>query len=423
MRYFIILIFSFGLIGCSGKRNVMQYAENQITTLASEAFYGRGYTANGLQLAENYIALEFQKLQLKPVYPSYRQKVSYPVNIIENSSLKINGDEKSFGFEYLISPQAETETFIAETFNVSHLLLDHSIGDEKDMFKLLALNKGNIPVLDFRHVNTDLNKTLYALSAYLDQEKTLYDFPAIIHIQEKLPHSIASEQDNFLIIQVKEDIPDASLIEINNQSRLEKNFTSHNLVGKISGKNSDNAIFITAHYDHLGLVNNTVFYGANDNASGMSMLLNLAKYFKHHQPNYDLYFYALTGEEAGLQGAIEAVENLPVSQNQIKFLINLDIVGTGEEGIQVVNGSIFNKEFNLLQTINSEKNLLPQIKTRGEACNSDHCPFYEKGISCFFIYTLGGNSAYHDPLDKAETLSLKAYFELFQLLTEFIQKL
>jgi aminopeptidase YwaD len=74
----------------------------------------------------------------------------------------------------------------------------------------------------------------------------------------------------------------------------------------------------------------------------------------------------------------------------------------------------------LISTINAEKRLVKQIKNRGEACNSDHCMFYKKGVPCFFIYTLGGIQAYHDVHDKAETLPLTDFEDYFKLIVEFI---
>lgn len=108
---------------------------------------------------------------------------------------------------------------------------------------------------------------------------------------------------------------------------------------------------------------------------------------------------------------------------KIKFLLNFDIMGAGEEGIQIVNSSIFEKEYALLDQINSEKKYLKQIRKRGEACNSDHCPFYEKGVPSFFTYTLGGPGHYHDVFDTSESLNLAEFEDLKNLFIEFIQNL
>ena len=91
------------------------------------------------------------------------------------------------------------------------------------------------------------------------------------------------------------------------------------------------------------------------------------------------------------------------------------------DGITVVNSSIFSKAYNSLVTINNNKQYLKEVKKRGEACNSDHCPFYKKGVPAVFIYTMGREcSEYHNIDDKAENLPLTEYEDLFRLLTDFI---
>jgi hypothetical protein len=60
------------------------------------------------------------------------------------------------------------------------------------------------------------------------------------------------------------------------------------------------------------------------------------------------------------------------------------------------------------------------VKARGPACNSDHCPFVQKGIPAIFIYTMGGVSYYHDVNDRAETLPLTKFDELYRTLVQLI---
>ena len=91
--------------------------------------------------------------------------------------------------------------------------------------------------------------------------------------------------------------------------------------------------------------------------------------------------------------------------------------------MEITKHCIHKEKFDLLCEINSEENLLPQIKIRGEACNSDHCMFYRKGVPCFYIYTLGGINAYHDLNDKAETLPLTEFADYFRLITLFVNRL
>ncbi len=186
---------------------------------------------------------------------------------------------------------------------------------------------------------------------------------------------------------------------------------------------ADSFIVFTAHYDHLGKMGKeTIFPGANDNASGASVLLDLANYYtnKAETGNYCYVFIAFGGEEAGLVGSKYFTEHPSFALDKIKFLINLDLLGNGEEGITVVNGRLHKKEFETLVKINDEKGYLEAVNARGKARNSDDYYFTEKDVPAFFIYTLGKNKAYHDIYDKPETLLFPEYNDLFDLLTDFV---
>jgi Zn-dependent M28 family amino/carboxypeptidase len=167
----------------------------------------------------------------------------------------------------------------------------------------------------------------------------------------------------------------------------------------------------------------TYFPGANDNASGISLLLNLAHYYASHPAKYSIGFICFAGEEAGLLGSKYYTENPLVPLKNIRFLINTDLAGTGDEGITVVNATEFPREFAYMNAINDEDKLLIKIYPRGKAANSDHYFFTEKGVPAFFFYTMGGIKAYHDVFDKAETLPLNEHEDLFKLIVQFNQKL
>ena len=97
----------------------------------------------------------------------------------------------------------------------------------------------------------------------------------------------------------------------------------------------------------------------------------------------------------------------------------MDILGTGDEGIMVVNATVFGNEFAKLQKLNADKKYLSNVKPRGKAAISDHFYFTEMKIPSFYIYTLGGIKAYHDTCDRRETLPLTEFEDLFSLLRDF----
>lgn len=211
-------------------------------------------------------------------------------------------------------------------------------------------------------------------------------------------------------------------ISLNIENKYFNKYEVKNIGGIIKGTiYPDSFIIICAHYDHLGMMGkNTYFPGANDNASGIAMVMTLANYFIKNPSKYSLVFLCLASEEVGLKGAEYFYNNMPIAKENIKFLINLDLVGTGEDGIAVVNALKYNEVFQRLEIINVSNNYFSYIKKRGEACNGDHCIFDKGGIQCFYIYTLSKNKIYHDINDKFENLSLVGFEKLLNLLINFI---
>ena len=109
-----------------------------------------------------------------------------------------------------------------------------------------------------------------------------------------------------------------------------------------------------------------------------------------------------------------------VPLKNIRFLLNLDMEGTGVDGITVVNATEFPKEFKWMQDINNKQHYLAAVNPRGKAANSDHYLFTEKGVPAFFFYTLGGIKAYHDVFDRPETLPLNKVNDIQQFIEAFV---
>jgi Zn-dependent M28 family amino/carboxypeptidase len=212
------------------------------------------------------------------------------------------------------------------------------------------------------------------------------------------------------------------------QNKFIPQYETRNIAGFVEGSRAaDSFLVFTAHYDHLGKMGKDVYFpGANDNASGTAMLLDLARHYSlpENRPAYSILFIACAAEEANLAGSTYFAEHPLIPLDNIRFLVNLDMVGTGSEGITVVNATVFEKEYNLLKEINETGKYLSEVASRGESCNSDHCPFYQKGVPAVFIYTRGREFLeYHNVKDRAVDLPMTAYNGLFRLLTNFLNQL
>jgi Zn-dependent M28 family amino/carboxypeptidase len=205
---------------------------------------------------------------------------------------------------------------------------------------------------------------------------------------------------------------------------FDSSFACSNILAVIPGtRRPDSMLVFTAHYDHLGMMGaNTTFAGANDNASGAALLLALAAYYARHPLSYSVAFLFFAGEEAGLYGSKEFTDQPVFPLDKVRFLLNLDLMGNGDEGITVVNATEFPREFRLLQQLNDQDPLLVAVNSRGKAQNSDHYYFTEKGVPSFFWYTLGKRKAYHDVDDLSSTLPFYEANDLQRLIIRFSEK-
>lgn len=217
---------------------------------------------------------------------------------------------------------------------------------------------------------------------------------------------------------------DAREVYIHLESVLVDRYVTQNVIGYFPGKTKpDSFLVFAAHYDHLGHMGAaTYFPGANDNAAGVSMLLQLACFFGSNKPDYSIAFIAFGAEETGLQGSKYYVSNPLFRLEKIKLLINLDLVGTGDDGLMVVNAKQQQKAYHTLAGMNNDKKFVQEIRSRDNAPNSDHFPFTQKHVPAIFIYGLGGIQAYHDIYDIPRTLPLTAYKNIFRLLVAFAGK-
>lgn len=412
-------------------------AKKIIDTLTSPSMHGRGYVAGGDKIAAAYISDQFKGLKLISLNQSssYFQNFSFPVNtfpgememtfVWSNKKREIGQAGKSF----LVSCESPS---IKGKFLV--IRLDSSVVYNKEKLRLFknGSSKKSFILVDTGGVRT--KEELTYLTNFIKYPRGIKGIliPAnsvtITDACFKLSTwDVSMKQSSIPTIMIDYRFRNIDQIDINIESKFLKNHISQNVIACVTGKNNpDSFIVFTAHYDHLGHMGKSVYFpGANDNASGIAMLLSLAKHYAlpEHKPNCTVVFMAFGGEEVGLLGSMYYASHPFFEMNKIKFLINMDILGTGDEGITVVNATLFEKEFKLLQEINSENNYLSVIKPRGKAAISDHYYFTEAKVPSFYIYTLGGIKAYHDICDRKETLSLVKFEEIFNLLRNFTAKI
>ncbi|MEG0983550.1 M28 family metallopeptidase [Algoriella sp.] len=407
-----------------------KYFNEVLDTLTSNSFAGRGYVEDGMNKAGDYLQNEFKKNGLKSFSDNYAQSFTFPINIIKNATLKIDGKELKYGTDFIVKPSSRSvsESKLAfYTLNTKEYLESFQSKEKTKNFIIKddKLQKAKNIILPPLATDVDSIKKYYKQWANIYEKNEPENRAIFRFTSDKLTSSLSQRQSTIseFIISDKYYSKNMKMNDFSIKTELNPSFLAKNIIGYLDGKNNDSVVVISAHYDHLGKVGTTIFPGASDNASGTAMLMSLIKYYSENKPEYKTVFMAFAGEEAGILGADYYVNHPLFDLKQIKFLVNLDIMGAGDQGIQVVNGKIFQKKYNDLVKINSKNNYLKEVKIRGESCNSDHCPFYMKGVPSFFIYTLGGKGYYHDPNDKVENLNLDYSPKVFNLLKDFINSL
>jgi len=196
--------------------------------------------------------------------------------------------------------------------------------------------------------------------------------------------------------------------------------SSKNVIGYIDN-NAEHTVVIGAHYDHLGYggegslyVGSEIHNGADDNASGTALMLDLANQLKFSNRNNNYLLIAFSGEEMGLLGSNYFVKNPTIDLSSINYMINLDMVGRLKEDKSLAVYGVGTSPI-FKQSINSNNESFNLIENESGVGPSDHTSFYINDIPVLHFFT-GQHSDYHKPSDDSEKIN----FEGIKGISDFI---
>lgn len=205
-----------------------------------------------------------------------------------------------------------------------------------------------------------------------------------------------------------------------------------NVVGFIAGSSSRKLIVITAHYDHVGVgkkdnSGDSIFNGADDNASGTATLLALAEYFSKNRPEHSLIFAALDAEEMGLQGAKALVLDFPFPLDQILVNVNMDMVSRNDGGEIYASGTHQNPHLKPILEKASFGQIpklmfghdTPNTGSNNWTQSSDHGAFYDKGIPHIY-FGVEDHEDYHKPSDEFKNIQPEFFSNAANLILKAI---
>ncbi len=205
--------------------------------------------------------------------------------------------------------------------------------------------------------------------------------------------------------------------------------TGTNVIGFMDN-NAETTIVIGAHYDHLGMGGEGSLYrgetkaihnGADDNASGVAVMLNLVKELQNKNTHNNYLFISFSGEELGLLGSNYFVKNPTINLENINYMINMDMVGRlNEEKVLAVFGVGTSPIFS--QTLFSNKTDFSITEKESGVGPSDHTSFYLMDLPVLHFFT-GQHEDYHKPGDDIEKLNFEGMEDITQYILAVITDL
>ncbi|WP_111672673.1 M28 family peptidase [Algoriphagus litoralis] len=213
---------------------------------------------------------------------------------------------------------------------------------------------------------------------------------------------------------------------------LKKYEDAANLVAFIPGSSSRKVIVISAHYDHVGIgrpnaAGDSIFNGADDNASGTAALITLAEYFSKNRPTHSMMFVALDAEELGLRGAKALVDDFPYPLEQILLNVNMDMVSRSDKNELYASGTFHNPHLKpILEkvAVGSDPKLLlghdiPGTGSDDWTKSSDHGAFFDKKVPHLY-FGVEDHEDYHKPSDEFENIQPEFYIKAVNLILKCI---
>jgi hypothetical protein len=197
--------------------------------------------------------------------------------------------------------------------------------------------------------------------------------------------------------------------------------TGTNVIGLLDNR-ATTTVVIGAHYDHLGLGGQGSLYrgeaavhnGADDNASGVALLLKLAGELQKKYKGNNYLFIAFSGEEMGLLGSNYFTKNPTLNIADVNYMVNMDMVGRlRKDSTLSVSGTGTSPIWN--QVLNASNSGFKLVLKESGIGPSDHTSFYLQDIPVLHFFT-GQHEDYHKPSDDAEKLN----FEGMEMISDYI---
>lgn len=428
--YFIgFLLFTLFFISCNVNNETSTPIDRMmehVYVLASDSLKGREAGTQDEIKARDYIVDQLKEMGLKPYFgENYYKEFSFKDGadfsstslVINDTSFELNKDFRPLNN----SKSDEVEGYLLKVgFGImsskpSHNdYPNHSILDGKIFIIEMSVPKGASHWDEYAE-NADLDKRIDLASKFgakaiifINSDSTLDDPRKMISNKTgrtAIPIIIANKSlHDYLLLQKEGKIH--LKVSVN---KLDK--TGYNIAAVID-KGAPKSIILGAHYDHLGLGGVTSRYhgppaihnGADDNASGVASILELAYQLKDKPLNYNIIIMSFSGEEKGLLGSSALIRNHDIDESKTLAMLNFDMVGRldSSNNLTIFGAGTAYEWDSIMHLIHNDT---LNIKTVPSGFGgSDQMSFYLDSIPVLFFFT-GFHLDYHTPSDDANKIN------------------
>jgi hypothetical protein len=403
--------------------------EAHVRFLADDKLEGRRTGTKGEQLAFEYISKQFESIGLQPKgATSGSYGLPFEVNegkgVDSTTHFIINGNTLTFGEDYF--PFAFSANGAGKS-SLSVAVKEVGVPWFIDLKDIFEDNKTN-PHFDVQNFITTYSGKLsqrgQATALVLFNSGTEADGlkfnPKDKSEKSKLPifYITPSAAKKYLAD------PSATIQVDFSVSLSDKIRKGINAVGFIDN-GAATTVVLGAHFDHLGYGEDgnsryekkepAIHNGADDNASGTSTLIELAKLLKKSKDKANNYlFISFSGEELGLYGSKYFTEHPSIDLSTVSYMINLDMVGRLSDSTRsvTIGGFGTSPEWANVFSASNTKNVYFNTKIDSSGSGpSDHTSFYKKDIPVLFYFT-GLHTDYHKPSDDADKINYKGMVDI-----------
>ena len=418
-----------------GQTSLEEQLSAHVYFLSDDNLEGRGTGTRGEQLALNYISSYFAQYGLMPAgTKGYRQSFDFTLGkeLAGKNLFSLNKVPLKIEAEYFPMPYSGNGTVKAKMVNVGFGI--HAPGIRDDFAELENLEGAifliNISSPDGIHPHSKYTE----YTDYLTRIETAVAFGAagvILYNEDEnlddpkfdLSRRVKAADIPIVFIQQgKNYLIRNKDVEVQLTTSLEKKSgKGNNVLGFIDNK-ALQTVVIGAHYDHLGYGENggslyrgepAIHNGADDNASGVAAMMELAKALNQSEfKNNNYLFMAFSGEELGLFGSKSYTAEPTLPLENINYMINFDMVGRLDEERNIALNGVGTSPI-FPETAKSITAGSLKINTTESGMGpSDHSSFYMKDIPVLHFYT-GNNSDYHKPSDDPHLINYPGMVSVF----------